>query len=168
VERFVSLAGGRTIAQVAGDQIALWSAAGRRLSQPIGLKNYKLGAAAACQAPRRLSGLAVSTRGDAIAIADERSAVWLVHPDDRRVTRVAVAAVARSVTALPDGSGFAVGLADGRVLRLSRDGALRGSPVKVFELGGVRRIVVAPDGESFIAVDDDETTARNLAWEGRA
>jgi hypothetical protein len=34
-------------------------------------------------------------------------------------------------------------------------------------LGSVGRIAVAPDGQSFIAVDGDEEQARHLAWDGR-
>jgi hypothetical protein len=114
---------------------------------------------------RRLSGLAVSTKGDAIAVAEEGAAVWLADPADKSVRRVALAA--QSVAPLPDGAGFAVGLADGTAVRLSRDGAVREPPVKAAELGGVGRIVVAPDGQSFIAVEDDERHARHLAWGGK-
>jgi hypothetical protein len=114
---------------------------------------------------RRLSGLAVSTKGDAIAVAEEGSAVWLADPADKSVRRVALPA--QSVAPLPDGSGFAVGLADGTAVRLSRDGAVREPTVKAAELGAVGRLVVAPDGQSFIAVEDDERQARHLAWDGR-
>ena len=119
------------------------------------------------QAPsRRLSGLAVSTTGDAIAVAEEGSAVWLADPADKSVRRVALAAL--SVAPLPDGNGFAVGLTDGTAVRLSRDGAVREPTVKASELGGVGRIVVAPDGQSFIAVEDDEATSPSprLGWQG--
>jgi hypothetical protein len=282
VDRFAALAGGREIAALAGDRIALWSLDGKPLTRPVGLENYRLGAAAAGakddvivlaerggwvdlftregkfirrvqsgarnhdgfvavsadgatvaalgsgdlgvitelrgrawstalppeweplvavagngsrivtaesntglrswsrdgaqvdsiplkageQVPgRRLSGLAVSTTGDAIAVAEEGSAVWLADPADKSVRRVTLAA--RSVAPLPDGAGFAVGLADGTAVRLSRNGAVREPPVKASELGGVGRIVVAPDGQSFIAVEDDERQARHLAWDGR-
>ena len=114
---------------------------------------------------RRLSGLAVSTNGDAIAVAEEGSAVWLAYPAEKSVRRVALAA--RSVASLPDGTGFAIGLADGTVARLSSDGTAREPTVKASELGAVGRIVVAPDGQSFIAVDGDEGQARHLAWDGR-
>jgi hypothetical protein len=114
---------------------------------------------------RRLSGLAVSTNGDAIAVADEGSAVWLAYPADKSVLRIALAA--RSVAPLPDGTGFAVGLADGTVVRISRDGTVREPPFKASDLGAVGRIVVAPDGQSFIAVDGDEGQACHLAWDGR-
>ena len=113
----------------------------------------------------RLSGLAVSTKGDAIAVAEEGSAVWLADPADKSVRRVALSA--GSVAPLPDGSGFAVGLADGTVVRLSRDGTVQEPIVKAAELGAVGRIVVAPDGQSFIAVEDDERHARHLAWDGK-
>lgn len=113
----------------------------------------------------RLSGLAVSTNGDAIAVAEEGSAVWLARPADKTIVRVALAA--RSVAPLPDGAGFAIGLADGTVARLSRDGTARKYPFKASELGAVGRIAVAADGESFIAVEDDERQARHLAWDGR-
>jgi hypothetical protein len=114
---------------------------------------------------KRLSGLAVSTKGDAIAVAEEGSAIWLADPADKRVLRVALAA--RSVAPLPDGTGFAIGLADGTVVRVSRDGTVRTPAVKASEPGSVGRIAIAPDGQSFIAVDNDEGEARHLAWEGR-
>ena len=282
VDRFAALAGGREVASLAGDRIALWSLAGKPLTKPVGLENYSLGAVAAGakddvivaaeqggwvdlftkdgkfmrrvqsgvrdhrgfiavsadgatvaalgsdelgviaelrgrawsialppesgalvavagdgsrivtvesntglrswsrdgvaadrialkageQVPgRRLSGLAVSTKGDAIAVAEEGAAVWLADPADKRVRRVALAA--QSVAPLPDGTGFAIGLADGTAARLSRDGAVREPPVKAAELGSVGRIVVAPDGQSFIAVEGDEGQARHLAWDGK-
>jgi hypothetical protein len=282
VDRFAALAGGRDVAHLAGDRIALWSLEGKQLTKPVGLENYSLGAAAAGakddvivaaerggwvdlftkegkfirrvqsgardrrgvvalsadgatvaalgsdelgvitelrgrawstalpseggplvavagngsrivtvesntslrswsrdgaeadsiplkageQVPgRRLSGLAVSTNGDAIAVADEGSALWLAYPADKSVRRVALAA--RSVAPLPDGTGFAIGLADGTVVRISRDGTVREPPFKASELGAVGRIAVAPDGQSFIAVDGDEGQARHLAWDGR-
>jgi hypothetical protein len=282
VDRFAALAGGREVAHLAGDRIALWSLEGKQLTKPVGLENYSLGAAAAGakdevivaaerggwvdlftkegkfmrrvqsgardrrgvvalsadgatvaalgsgelgvitelrgrawstvlpsesgplvavagngsrivtaesntslrswsrdgaqadsiplkageQAPdRRLSGLAVSTNGDAIAVAEEGSAVWLADPADKSVRRVALAA--RSVAPLPDGTGFAVGLADGTAVRLSRDGMVREPPPKASEPGAVGRIVVAPDGQSFIAVEGDEGQARHLAWDGK-
>jgi hypothetical protein len=282
VDRFAALAGGREVAHLGGDRIALWSLEGKQLAKPVGLENYSLGAAAAGakdevivaaerggwvdlftkqgkfmrriqsgardrrgvvalsadgatvaalgsgelgvitelrerawstalpsesgplvavagngsrivtaesntglrswsrdgagvdsiplkageQIPgRRLSGLAVSTNGDAIAVADEGSAVWLAYPADKSVRRMALAA--RSVAPLPDGTGFAVGLADGTVVRISRDDTVREPTVKASELGAVGRIVVAPDGQSFIAVEGDEGQARHLAWDGR-
>ena len=73
----------------------------------------------------------------------------------------------RSRPTLPDGSGFAIGLADGTVARISRDGAVQGTPFKASDLGGVGRIVVAPDGQSFIAVEDDERHSRHFAWDGK-
>ena len=280
VDRFAALAGGREVAHLDGDRIALWSVAGKKLTEPVGLENYSLGAATAGakddvivaaeqggwvdlftkegkfmrrvqsgargerglvavsadgatvaalgadelgviprgrawsialpsdsapllavagngsriatadsdtsvrswsrdgaqagsiplkaggQAPsRRLSGLAVSTNGDAVAVAEEGSAVWLADPADRSVRRVALAAL--SVAPLPDGNGFAVGLTDGTAVRLSRDGAVREPTVKASEPEGVGRIAVAPDGQSFIAVDYDEAQARHLAWDGK-
>jgi hypothetical protein len=282
VDRFAALAGGREVAHLAGDRIALWSLDGKPLTKPVGLENYSLGAAAVlakdelivaaerggwvdlftkqgkfmrrvqsgardrygfvavsadgatvaalgsgelgvitqpggrawsialpsetgplvavagngsrivaaesntslrswsrdgAQADRiplkageqipghRLSGLAVSTAGDAIAVAEEGSAIWLADPADKRVRRVALAA--QSVASLPDGTGFAVGSADGTVVRLSRDGTVREPTLKASELGAVGRIVVAPDGQSFIAVEGDEGQALHLAWDGR-
>jgi hypothetical protein len=58
-------------------------------------------------------------------------------------------------------------LADGTVVRISRDGTVQEPSVKASELGAVGRIVVAPDGQSFIAVEGDEGQARHLAWDGR-
>ena len=277
-----ALAGGREVAHLAGDRIALWSLDGKQITRPVGLENYSLGAAAAGakdevivaaerggwvdlftkegkfmrrvqsgardrhgfvavsadgatvaalggrtrrdhgaararveyrapvrrrgrllrspgmaagslppnritslrswsrdgaeadsiplkageQVPGRwLSGLAVSTNGDAIAVVEEGSAVWLAYPADKSVRRIALAA--RSVAPLPDGTGFAIGLADGTVVRISRDGTVREPSFKASELGAVGRIAVAPDGQSFIAVEGDEGQARHLAWDGR-
>jgi hypothetical protein len=118
------------------------------------------------QAPgRRLSSLAVSTKGDAIAVAEEGAAVWLIDPADKSVRRIALAAA--SVAPLPDGSGFAVGLADGTVGRISRDGTVRGPLFKAADLGGIGRIVVAPDGQSAVVVEDDDRQSRHFAWDGR-
>ena len=47
VDRFAALAGGREVAHLDGDRIALWSVAGKKLTQPVGLENYSLGAATA-------------------------------------------------------------------------------------------------------------------------
>jgi hypothetical protein len=47
VDRFAALAGGRDIAHLGGDRIALWSLEGKPLTKPVGLENYSLGAAAA-------------------------------------------------------------------------------------------------------------------------
>ncbi len=282
VDRFAALAGGREVAAVGGDRIALWSLDGKPLIKPVGLENYSLGAATAGakdelivaaerggwvdlftkdgkfirllqsgvrngrgfvavsadgatvaalgagelgviteprgrawnaalpsegeplvavagngsrivtaeskttlrswprdgvqadsillkvgeQVPeKRLSGLAVSTTGDVIAVAEEGSAVWLADPAGKRVLRVALAA--RSVAPLPDGNGFAIGLADGAVVRVAPDSIVTAPTVKAFDLGSVGRIVVAPDGQNFIAVDGDEEEARHLTWDGR-
>ena len=120
------------------------------------------------QEPGRFNGLAVSTGGDAIAMADEKSAVWIAYTADGRVLRVTVAAGAHCVAALPDGSGFAVGLDDGTVVRMGRDGAILGAPLKAVELGAVYRIVVAPDGQSLIVVvEGDDDFARHLSWDGK-
>jgi len=282
VDSFTPLAGGHEIAVLANDQIALWSLEGKRLTVPVGLENYRLGAAAAGakdeaivaaerggwidlytkegkfmrrvhsgapgdrgfvalsadgamvaalgssgtggivqmrgqasaapfasedaslvamaadggqivtdgpnktvrmwsrdgteadsiplrageQVPgSRLSGLAVSANGDAIAVADEGLAVWLARPVDKSVLRVALAA--RSVAPLPDGGGFAIGLVDGTAVRLSRDGTVQGLPIKASERGVVDRIAVAPDGQSFIAVEEDQRQARHFGWDGK-
>jgi hypothetical protein len=114
---------------------------------------------------RRLSSLAVSTNGDTIAVAEQGAAVWLAYPADGSARRVALAAA--SVAPLPDGTGFAVGLSDGTAARVSRDVVVQGPPVKATERDAVSRIVVAPDGQSFIAVEEGETSARHLAWDGR-
>ena len=47
VDRFAALAGGRDVAHLGGDRIALWSLEGKQLTKPVGLENYSLGAAAA-------------------------------------------------------------------------------------------------------------------------
>lgn len=118
------------------------------------------------QLPRRPAALAVSAEGDAIALTDERSAIWLIRTADRSVRRVALPARSWVVVPLPQG-GFAAGLADGTILRLANDGTSAGAPVKAAEFGGVGQIAVAPDGESFIVVEDDELSARHLDWNGK-
>jgi WD40 repeat protein len=130
-----------------------------------GLDSIPLKADGQVPGGRWFSDLAVSTNGDAIAAVEEGSAVWLANPADKSVLRVALAA--RSVAPLPDGSGFAVGLADGTVVRISADGTVRGPPVKASERGAVDTIVVAPDGQSLIAVAGEERRARHLAWDGK-
>jgi hypothetical protein len=159
--RLVAMAanGSRIVAPGPGDTLRSWSRDGAELDS-IPLK-------AGGQVPDRpLSGLAVSATGDAIAVVEEGAAVWLAFPADKTVLRVAQAA--RSVAPLPDGTGFAIGLSDGTVIRLSRDGTVGGPPVKAFEPEAVQRIVVAPDGQSFIAIDGDERHARHFAWDGKA
>ena len=127
----VAANGSRIVAEGPGKSLRSWSRDGAE-ADSIALK-------AGEQAPdRRLSGLAVSTNGDAIAVAEEGSAVWLAYPADRSVLRVALAA--RSVAPLPDGTGFVVGLADGTAIRISRDGTVRQSPFKASELGAVGRL----------------------------
>ena len=154
----VAANGSRIVAEGPDKSLRIWSRDG------AGADSIALEAGG--QVPGRwLSGLAVSTAGDAIAVADEGAAVWLANPADKRVQRVALPA--RSVAPLPDGGGFAVGLADGTVVRLARDGTVRESPAKAAELGAVGRIVIAPDGQSFIAVEGDERQARHLAWDGK-
>jgi hypothetical protein len=154
----VAANGSRIVAEGSDKTLRSWSRDGTE-ADAIALK------AGEQVAGRRLSGLAVSTNGDAIAAAEEGSAVWLAYPADKSIRRVALAA--QSVAPLPDGTGFAIGLADGTVARLSRDGAVQQLPFKASELGAVGRIVVAPDGLSFIAVEDDERQARHLAWDGK-
>lgn len=119
------------------------------------------------QVPGQLRGIAVSTGGDAIALPDEKSAVWIAYPADRRVIRVAVAAEAHRIVALPNDAGFAIGLADGTVVRIGRDGSFLGAPFKGSEQGAAGRIVVAPDGQSVIVIDGDEISARHLTLEGK-
>jgi WD40 repeat protein len=149
--------GSRIVTEGPNRTLRIWSRDGTEASS-IPLK-------AEGQVPGRLSGVVVSTNGDTIALADEGSAVWLAHPADKSVLRVALAA--RSVAPLPDGGGFAIGLTDGTVVRLSRDGTVQGLPFKASERGAVDRIVVAPDGQSFIAVEGDQRQARHLAWDGK-
>ena len=156
----VAVAGGgsRIVAEGANMTLRSWSRDGAE-ADSISLKPGE-------QSPdRRLTSLAVSTNGDTIAVADEGSAVWLAYPADKSVRRVALTAA--SVAPVPDGADFAIGLTDGTVVRLSRDGTVQGPPVKASDLGGVGRIVVAPDGQSFIAIEDDERHSRHFAWDGR-
>lgn len=153
----VAANGSRAVTEGANKTLRSWSRDGTR-ADSIPLK-------AGQQVPgRRLSGLAISTRGDAIAAAEEGSAVWLAYPANKSVVRVALAA--RSVAPLPDGTGFAIGLADGTAVRLSREGTVREPPLKASELHAVDRIAVAPDGQSVIAVDGDERIACHLTWDG--
>jgi len=154
----VAANGSRIVAEGSDKTLRSWSRDGTE-ADAIALK------AGEQVARRRLSGLAVSIAGDAIAAAEEGAAVWLAYPADKSVLRVPLAV--QSVAPLPDGTGFAIGLADGTVARLSRDGAVQQLPFKASELGAVGRIVVAPDGQSFIAVEDDERQARHLAWDGK-
>jgi hypothetical protein len=154
----VAANGSRIVAEAPSGTLRRWSRDGTEVDS-IPLK-------AGGEVPGRwISGLAVSTNGDAVAVAEKGSAVWLADPADKGVLRVALAA--RSVAPLPDGSGFAIGLADGTVVRLARDGTVRGSAVKASEPEPVGRIVVAPDGQSFIAVEADESHARHLDWDGK-
>jgi len=118
------------------------------------------------EVPSRLMGLAVSSGGDAIAVADEKPAVWIAYPADKRVQRVPLRGGASSVAALPDGTGFVVGLVDGSVVRIERDGAIVGTLVKGTDQGSAGRIVVAPDGKSLVVIGGDEISARHLAWNG--
>jgi WD40 repeat protein len=116
--------------------------------------------------PERPVGLAVSPEGDIIVMVDEKAAAWFATPADRSVRRVALPAKARVVVALADG--FAFGLADGSVVRLGRDSAPLGEPIKAWEFGGVKRIAVSDDGQSFLVVEDDLLSVRHLDWNGRA
>jgi hypothetical protein len=118
------------------------------------------------QRPDRPAGFALSPEGDAMALVDERAAIWLIRAADRSVRRVALPARSWVVAPLPQG-GFAAGLADGTIVRLSPDGTFVGPPVKAAEFGGVGLIAVAPDGESFIVVEDDELSVRHLDWNGK-
>src|SRR5262245_43428222 len=109
--------GSRIVAEAASKTVRSWSWDGSEVDRiPV-----RAGGAAP---GRWLSGRAVSTNGDASAVADESSGVWLAGPADKSVARVAM--TARSVAPLPDGTGFAIGLADGTVVRLARDGTVRG------------------------------------------
>ena len=44
---------------------------------------------------------------------------------------------------------------------------IRDRSFKASEIDAVSRIVVAPDGQSFVVVEDDERHARQLAWDGK-
>ena len=111
------------------------------------------------------AGLAVSPEGDTIVVVDERATAWFARPADGTVRPVALPGEQRVV--VPLAQGFAFGLADGRVVRLARDGSLQGEPVKASEFGGVGDIVVAEDGESFVVVEGDQIAARQMDWSGR-
>jgi hypothetical protein len=80
---------------------------------------------------------------------------------DNRVVRVALAA--RSVAPLPDGTGFANGMA----VHLPRWRTVPEPPLKAFEPHAVDQIVVASDGQSLIVVDGDERNVRHLACDGK-
>ena len=154
----VAATGNRVVAAGPGATLRSWSRDGGDLT------TYPLEVDA--QRPRRLAGIAVSPESDAIAVADEGAAIWLVRTADRSVRRVALPAKPRVVVALPQG-GFAAGLVDGVIVRLARDGTLEGAPIKASEFGGVGLIVVAPDGQSLIVVEEDEVSVRRLDWNGQ-
>ena len=154
----VAVNGRRIVAEAPSKTLRIWSRDGTEVdSIPLTADGRVPG--------RWISGLAISTNGDAVAVVEKGVAVWLADPANKGVLRLALAA--RSVAPLPDGTGFAIGLADGTVVRLSHDGTVRGSAVKASELEAVGRIVVAPDGQSFIAVEADESHARHLDWYGK-
>lgn len=158
--QFVAMAStGKRIAAVgAGPSVLTWSRDGGDVT------TYAL--AAGGQQPDRPAGLAMSPEGDAIALVDERAAIWLIRTADRSVRRVALPTRSWAVAPLPQG-GFAAGLADGTIVRLSPEGTFAGPPIKAAEFGGVGLIAVAPDGESFIVVEDDELSVRHLDWNGK-
>jgi hypothetical protein len=158
--QFVAMAAsGKLIAAVGrGPSVQTWSRDGGDFA------TYALEADG--QRPDRPAGFAVSAEGDAIALADEKAAIWLIGTADRSVRRVALPAQSWVVAPLPQG-GFAAGLADGTIVRLSRDGTFDGPPIKASEFGGVGQITIAPDGESLVVVEDDEKSARHLDWNGR-
>jgi hypothetical protein len=159
---FVAIAadGGRVATLGPNAELRSWTGDGRA-GPPLGL-------AAAGHETGRVAALAMTPKGDALAVADDRGAVWLADPADGRVRRVAVPGPARAVAALADGAGFVVGLANGSILRLGRDGAPIGDPVKAAEWGPIGRVVPAPDGQSLVVVEADDTIARHLSWDGRA
>ncbi len=158
--QFVAMAAtGKLIAAVGrGPSVLTWSRDGGDLT------TYALEVDG--QRPARPAGFAMAPEGDAMALVDERAAIWLIRTADRSVRRVALSAQSWAVAPLPRG-GFAAGLADGTIVRLSPDGTFAGPPVKAAEFGGVGLIVVAPDGESFIVVEDDELSVRHLDWNGK-
>lgn len=152
----VSGDGSRIVARAEDNTLRQWSRDGAELERIV-LKS------ADRVAEGKIWGIAVTPKGDAVAAVEGNKAVWLAT--DKTVRAVALAA--QYAAALPDGSGFAVGLADGTIVRLARDGTIQGAPIKASELGGIDRVVIAPDGQSFIVVEGDARQARQLAWDGK-
>lgn len=148
--------GSRVVAAGPDNTVRSWSREGDDLS------TYKVEADG--QALVRPHELAVSPDGDTIVVTDEQAA-WLVWPADGRVRRVALPGQPRVV--VPLAQGFAFGLADGRIVRLGRDGSPEGEPIKASEFGGVGDIAVADDGQSFMVVEDDQISVRQLDWNGQ-
>lgn len=158
-DQYVAVAGnGSRVVAASSKTLRSWSSDGKDAT------SYTL--AADGQTPRRLAGLAVSPAGDTIVVGDENLAAWVVQPADKSVRRVALPAAVRTVVPLPQG-GFAIGLSDGTIVRLGRDGLLQGEPIKASEFGGVGRIALDDDGQSFVVVEEDEASARHLDWNGR-
>lgn len=156
--QFMAIAGNgsRVVASGPDNTLRTWSRDGGDAG------TYKL--AADGKIPGRSAGLAVSPEGDTIVVTDENAA-WFAWPADGSVRRVALPGEPRVV--VPLAHGFAFGLADGRVVRLGRDGSPEGEPIKGSEFGGVGLIAVADDGQSFMVVEEDQVSVRQLDWNGR-
>lgn len=158
--QFVTISGNgsRVVAAGPDNSVRTWSRDGGEATV------FRL-AASGRRPDRPPASLAVSPDGDAIVVVDENSVAWFASPADGTVRPVALPGDQRVVVPMPQG--FAFGLADGRVIRLARDGSPRGEPIRASEFGGVRLITVADDGESFIVVEEDGISVRQLDWHGR-
>lgn len=156
--QFVATAGNGSQIVAAGpdNSVRTWSRDGGEF------RTYRLEADG--QTPNRPFGLAVLSEGDTIVVTDE-TAAWFAWPTDGRVRRVALPGQPRVV--VPLAQGFAFGLADGRIVRLHRDGSPEGEPIRGSEFGGVGHIAVADDEQSFMVVEDDQISVRQLDWTGR-
>ena len=96
VDRFAALPGGREVAHVDGDRIALRSLDGKPLTKPVGLENYRLGVAAA------------GAKDDVIVAAERGGWVDLFTKEGKFMRRVQSGA--------KDGGGFVAMSADGAVV----------------------------------------------------
>jgi WD40 repeat protein len=156
--QFIAIAGNgsRVLAAGPDNTVRTWSHDGGDA------RTYKL--AADGQTLGRPHGLAVSSESDTIVVTDVEAA-WFARSADGRVRRVELPGQPRVV--VPLARGFAFGLADGRIVRLGRDGVPEGEPIKGSEFGGVGQIAVANDGQSFMVVEDDQVSVRQLDWNGQ-
>ncbi len=103
VDRFAALPGGREVASLARDRIALWSLDGKPLTKPVGFENYSLGAAAA------------GAKDDVIVAAEQGGWIDLFTKEGKFMRRLQ--------SGVRDHSGFVAVSADGAtVAALGSDG----------------------------------------------
>jgi hypothetical protein len=127
------LAGGREIALVAGDRIALWSLDGKPLTRPVGLENYSL-------------GVAVAGAKDDVIVAAERGGWIDLYTKDGKFMR-------RLQSGVRDRRGYVALSADGATV------AALGSEDELGVITGLRGrawgAALAPDGGPLVAVAGD-------------